>query len=298
MTFKPMLAATVNDVSKLVFPLKASPKLDGIRAVVIDGQLLSRSLKPIPNRHLQKMFGKEKFNGVDGELIMGMPNGKDVFRNTSSAVMSYEGEPRVGFHLFDMVMPNPFESRIDTLYSMVKKLGKSDPMIQLVEQTTVRSVKELDEYEELALQTGFEGVMLRSLDGKYKYGRSTLKEHGLMKLKRFEDAEARVVGFNELMHNSNEAVTSKLGHKERSSVKSGLSGMETLGSIIVVGINGPYKGVKFSIGTGFDDATRLHIWNNQKTWLDSIVKYKYFPTGSKVAPRFPVFLGVRDKKDL
>ena len=50
---KPMLAALCEDVTKLRYPVIASPKLDGIRALVIDGQLVSRTLKPIPNRYVQ-----------------------------------------------------------------------------------------------------------------------------------------------------------------------------------------------------------------------------------------------------
>ena len=49
------------------------------------------------------------------------------------------------------------------------------------------------DYEKRILEDGFEGVMLRSPLGKYKMGRSTLKEGILLKLKRFEDAEATVV---------------------------------------------------------------------------------------------------------
>jgi DNA ligase 1 len=47
--FKPMLAVDCGDVNALRFPLFASPKLDGVRAVVMNGGLMSRSLKPIPN---------------------------------------------------------------------------------------------------------------------------------------------------------------------------------------------------------------------------------------------------------
>ena len=51
--FKPMLAATVADRSKLRFPYLASPKLDGIRCLVLNGEVLSRSFKPIRNRFIQ-----------------------------------------------------------------------------------------------------------------------------------------------------------------------------------------------------------------------------------------------------
>ena len=47
--FKPMLASPM-ELEHVRWPMYASVKLDGIRAVVRDGKLLSRSLKPIPNK--------------------------------------------------------------------------------------------------------------------------------------------------------------------------------------------------------------------------------------------------------
>jgi DNA ligase-1 len=60
---RPMLAC--KDATGLKFPLLASAKIDGVRALVKDGKVLSRSLKPIPNRHVQEMFGS--LEGADGE---------------------------------------------------------------------------------------------------------------------------------------------------------------------------------------------------------------------------------------
>ena len=56
--FKPMLAAAVEDVSTLAFPLIASPKLDGIRCIVRNGVAYSRSNKPIRNRHIQQCISE------------------------------------------------------------------------------------------------------------------------------------------------------------------------------------------------------------------------------------------------
>ena len=44
-TFKPLLAETVEDISKLRYPLLASPKLDGIRCVKLNGKALTRKQK-------------------------------------------------------------------------------------------------------------------------------------------------------------------------------------------------------------------------------------------------------------
>lgn len=99
--FRPMLSATVAEVAKLRFPLLASHKLDGIRALVRDGVVVSRNLKPIPNRHVQALFGRREYEGLDGELLVGDPTDPRAFLGTTSAVMSREGEPDVYFHVFD-----------------------------------------------------------------------------------------------------------------------------------------------------------------------------------------------------
>lgn len=297
--FKPMLSATVDDATKLHFPLLASSKLDGVRAIVRNGALVSRNLKVIPNAHVQALFGRPELEGLDGELIIGDPADPAAFRLTSSAVMSHEGKPAVTFYVFDLVISDPgltFSARLVILQAKLKQLKRCD--VKLLDQATVRDQAELDAFETLSLDRGYEGVMLRSAAGLYKHGRSTFKEHGLMKLKRFADAEARIIGFEELQHNANDATTNALGAKERSTKKAGMVGKGTLGALKVVGLNGPYKGVEFNIGSGFDDAQRADIWNNQKAWVNQTVKYKYFPIGSKTAPRFPVFLGVRNKGDM
>ena len=89
-----MLAAKT-DGKGLSYPLLASPKLDGVRALIINGIVMSRSFKPIPNAHVQELFGRPEYNGLDGELIVGAPTDKDVYRNTTSGVMSQAGEPDV-----------------------------------------------------------------------------------------------------------------------------------------------------------------------------------------------------------
>lgn len=90
----------------------ASPKLDGIRAIVLGGVVMSRNLIPIPNRYVQQRFaGLEWF---DGELIFGDPTSPTVYRDTYSAVMSEEGKPDVRFFVFDHVreMDKPFCRRL------------------------------------------------------------------------------------------------------------------------------------------------------------------------------------------
>lgn len=291
--FKPMLSGTVEDVNKLTFPLFASPKLDGIRAVVLDGVLLSRNLKPIPNQHLQSVFGHARYNGLDGELIAGEACSPTVFRDTSSAVMSVAGKPNVKFYVFDNFSEPELYFK-DRVSSLERRKLPADLFVKWLPEK-VGSVASLTTLEELWLEAGYEGAMLRRHDGPYKMGRSTLKEAYLLKLKRFADGEAEIVGFEEQQHNANEATTDALGRTKRTTHKAGKQGKGTLGALLVKDLK---TGCEFNIGSGFTDVERAVIWANQPGHLGFIVRYKYFPTGSKDKPRFPVFVGFRDKIDL
>ena len=301
--FKPMLSATLEDVNSLRLPLLASPKLDGIRAIVRNGQLVSRNLKPIPNLYVQTLFGKREYEGLDGELIVGDPRDKGAFLATTSGVMSRDGMPDAVFWVFDRVPSGDdpgFGVRYTVLDGQRAALRKAD--IRVVPHQRMTSVAAVTEYEESMLEQGYEGIMLRSLDGRYKFGRGTLKAQDLMKLKRFEDAEAVVLGVYEQQHNTNEAKRNALGHLERSSHKAGKVGKGVLGGLWVKALNGQHKGQEFGIGTGFNDEQRAALWREAGVRGDGlnkrVVKFKYFPTGSKEAPRFPVFLGWRAEGDM
>lgn len=297
--FKPLLAATVEKVEDIRFPVLASPKLDGVRAIVIDGVVMSRSLKPIPNKHVQKLFGW--MEGFDGELIVGDPTAEDVYRVTASGVMSVEGEPDVRYFVFDTLGfdlndgGNPFRKRLeDARHSVGDCRAEEEKRVWLVTHFEVPYLEALEELEAGWLLQGYEGVMLRDPSGRYKCGRSTLKEGILLKLKRFQDDEAEVVGVEELLRNGNEAKTNELGHTERSSHKANMIPSGTLGALICK----TKDGVEFRIGTGLTQADRDSLWAVRDTLPGKLVKFKHFTIGVKVAPRFPVFLGFRDPIDL
>lgn len=299
--FKPMLAASGTfDATKFRFPLYASPKIDGIRAVVLNEQLLARSLKPIPNLFISSLLsGLEQLELMDGELTVGSPFSKDVYKQTVSGVMTIVGEPDFKFNVFDQVGKEIYTTRRKNLEDKVKRLPKSlRKYIQIHEQKLINSPDELPAYEKSCVELGYEGVIVRLPEGRYKFGRSTFKEQFLVKFKRFEDGEARIVGFKARRHNGNEAQINELGNKSRSLKKEGMVELETLGALIAVGINGTYKDVQFDVGTGFSDDLANHIWTNRESFLDTIFKYKYDPNGNYEKPRFPVYQGARDLVDM
>ena len=287
--FKPLLAEKA-DLAAIRYPVLASPKLDGIRAVTGFGDIKSRNLKDIPNRHIRDV-ARHFPNYLDGE-IRTYTNGKpDDFNTVQSKVMSANGTPDFCFHVFDYFgdPEKPFKQRFEIARQMVIDSGSLD--MSPVAHGTVGNAGELLIIESNCLAAGYEGVMIRDPNGRYKYGRSTAKEGILLKVKRFEDDEAVIVGTVERMHNGNEAETDALGYTKRSTAKAGLTPMGTLGAIQC-----EWQGVAFEIGTGFDDATRARLWSQRAALIGREVNFKYQGVGSQGAPRFPVYRGLRGDK--
>lgn len=287
--FKPMLAAPVTDIELLNYPVLVSPKLDGIRCVVIDGVAYSRSLKPIPNISAQQFFANGKYDGFDGELIAGPHNAPDVFNRSTRFVMKRDAVDDWTFYVFDYVSDGHTIERM----GLVEALEWS-PHVRPIIQTTIQDAEALREYERVSLSQGFEGVMIRSMGSKYKYGRSTIKEGLLLKLKRFSDDEATVIDVECLMQNKNIAGVNELGYIERSSAAYGLVPVDALGALIVRRADG----VEFKIGSGFTESQRYTLWQNQDKIIGKMVTYKHFEVGAKDKPRFPIFKGFRDEKDM
>lgn len=285
MIYKPMLAATVKDIEALKFPLLATPKLDGIRCVIKDEIPVSRTLKQIPNKYVSKIM-QGLPNGLDGELMI---EGAD-FNTIQSKIMSEDGEPNFQYHVFDYCKDEfaPYIKRTQQLDAI-----KLPDFCRKLFPQAIKSVDDLNSYEAICIDAGFEGVMLRTPDSPYKYGRSTVKEQYLMKLKRFDDSEARIIGFEELMHNDNTAEKDLLGHTKRASNKANLRPAGTLGTLIVEDI---HNNITFGIGTGFTVEMRRNIWSNQPKYIGKIVNYKY--QGIVDKPRFPSFRGFRSADDL
>lgn len=319
---RPLLADSAQDeeLHLLKFPVYVSPKLDGIRCLIINGKAVSRKFEPIPNQHIVKTLEKVLPDGMDGELMV---RGKETsFNAAQSGIMTEDGLPDFVFHIFDYVkdsLDRPFSKRLEDLkewYSKNKhKLSfggeaeddedapifrqKTDeqPFVELVPQLLINSVEELLQFEKECFEKGYEGAMIRSPEGVYKCNRSTFLDGILLKRKRWVDSEMRITGFEEQKQNTNKQEKNELGLSKRSSHKDGKVGKGTLGKILGVDIHHGWD-LKIATVEGMTKQMRQEIWDNPEKYLNKIMTYKYQKEGMKNKPRIPIGKGFRDERDM
>ena len=234
-----------------------SEKLDGVRARW-DGEIL---VSRRGNRFIAPDWFTEGFPPVplDGELWMG----RGTFERLSGAVRRRtpdDAEWRtIRFMVFDLpASPAPFDERLQRLRVMFEAIAS--PRIALVEQFRVADHHALMETLNRVVEGGGEGLMLHRGSSLYTAGRSG----DLLKVKRYDDAEAVVVGH--------------LPGKGR------LAGM--LGALLVEMPDGR----RFRLGTGMSDAER-----REPPPPGATVTYKYYGTTRNGLPRFASFLRVREE---
>lgn len=294
---KPMLAYNkAVDLAKLKYPLYSSPKLDGIRCIIKDGVPVSRNLKFIPNLHVQALLSRIELEGFDGELMI---NGD--FNAVQSAIMSIQGKPDFSYHVFDIVpAQGTFEQRQQLLYKRWHQLPEDlQAIVKVVPQTPVHCGADVTYHDVNYLAAGHEGSILRDPHAQYKFGRSTLREQGMIKIVQWHRAEAIVVSVEELMRNENEAETNELGYQTRSHALAGQVPGGTLGALcceMLVSSGTRTEPVLFSIGTGFDAEQRDNLWRNPP--IGRIVTFKYKELSKYGVPRHPVFVGFRSAEDM
>lgn len=281
--------------SKLQYPLLGSPKYDGIRGVADDAERMkSRTWIDLPSAQVQELFGAS-IPWSDGELIEGNPTDFGVYNRTQSFVMS-EGKfsDDMRYYVFDYAHPDWRERMYYERLEELKRLVAGHDHIALVEQKLLESYEEVLAFEQECLTEGFEGIMLRTLTGRYKNNRATINEGIIYKLKRFEDAEGVVVDFVERQINNNEQVRDERGYAKRSSHQANKQAAGTLGKFKV-----RFNGEIINVGPGnLTHAQLQKIWDNQDYYLSRILKFKYFAHGVKDAPRHARALGWRDRIDL
>jgi len=296
--FKPILSAKDFIEEKIKFPVYCTPKLDGIRSFKLpdNEKILSRSLKPIPNKYIQSLSHLFP-NTVDGEFILKNENNILPFNETTSFVMSFDEQPskekQLYFVIFDYdILSNKnYLDRIESLKELFYKNNLIDYNFDILIPKEINNLKELYSFEEKCLEENYEGVILRS-NGKYKFGRSTVNDGLMIKLKRWYDDEGIIVDMIE-KYNNTSSLINELGYKDKNHKKESLTPANTLGSLVL-----KYKDYTFEVGSGFTDEERDEFWFNKDKYFGKKIKFKYIPYGMVEKPRNPIYLGIRNELDL
>jgi len=236
-----------------------SEKFDGVRAVWRNKQLRTRSGNLI---HAPRWFVKNLPDvWLDGELRSERGHFEDVVSTvTKDKPVDSEWE-KIKFMVFDA--PNyesTFQTRSQFYTELIQKLQIKH--LKATEQFVVTNNKKLIRLLENYTQNGAEGLMLHRANAMFVNGRSS----NILKLKKFMDAEARVVA-----HLPGKGKYDSL-----------------MGSIMVEYDSSDGQLLSFKIGTGFSDQEREH-----PPAIGSIVTFQYHGYTKRGVPRFASFMRVR-----
>ena len=277
--YKPMLATSWEKrKSKISWEMRIffQPKLDGIRCIAMKSGLFSRTGKPIvacPHIYaaLAPVFKKYPNAVLDGELYN--HDLKHDFNQIVSMVRQtkptksdiQKSESMVQYHVYDLASSeDTFASRIDQLSDLVNLVTDVPskrsqlPYIQLVTTRRVADEKELDTHYGAAIQSGYEGGIIR-LDDVYQQKRSNF----LIKRKDFEDAEFTIVRIEEGKGNWS-------GVAKRVFFENDVDGRE---------VGAGLKGSK--------DYAR-HVLENADSYIGKQVTVQFFTRTPDGVPRFPI----------
>lgn len=280
--FKLMLAPSeIANVTKLNYPTYCQRKLDGYRCIYKNGNLFSRTGKPLANKQLLEYF--ECLQGIkdyvlDGELYFH----REGFNKIQTILTTEDLAIPKGlkYHVYDCIPIDDwnkqetkltYEKRLKLLRRTVNDSIADYSKVIDVPADLVESAGQLVELYKGYLKDGYEGVMLKSPEGTYQWKRVTAKSQIMLKLKPFDSLDLRIIGYEE--------GTGKL--------------KGTLGAIIVT----TDAGVSINCGTGLSESTRNEIWNNQSKYLGKIAQIKYQEITEDGSLRFPVFECIREDKE-
>lgn len=306
-SMKPILAPNeAIDINAIRYPLLASIKYDGVRCIIKNGEMFTRSLKKFQNKNVEKRFAHviqlSKELGVlfDGELFSDTVS----FNKINGDLRRIDGDlpEDLFFYAFDCIVGVgsecsglksniPFWSRLEDTKTWLARV----PLVKVVEQSVVRSATEVKDLFEKVLTEGHEGLILRHHDGVYKFGRCTVKEANLFKVKPFLTFDSQIIEVEEgTSANEGTARTvNELGHSKTSRLKEDRHLNGTASTFVVL-----YEGLRLSVSlSSVKHPERKKIWEERNSYVGRFVEFKGMVVGAKDLPRHPVFIRFRDDKE-
>lgn len=344
--FKPMLAPNQEvDLNNIKYPILASYKLDGIRCLFIKGEMLSRSLKPIQNKQLrEKMqpltdYSREHDLILDGEIY----SPELTFQEITRYVMTQDFEDiksikkhgevlkipeHLKFYAFDYIDDNLEEEFFKRCLKLHKITEEFKGIAEYVIQADVYKKEDVEVYFENALKRGYEGLILKASNSRYKCGRGTIKEGLIYKVKPFVTFEAKIkeviqstevidkegdmlerlikeniisrnvkITYGEVRdlyekHFGKLTKTNELGRSVTSKKKGDRILIEKASAFIV-----EYEGQEVKPVLAMTDTEKEEVWANRESYIGKMIEYKGMMVGAKDVPRHPVVLRFRKDKD-
>lgn len=306
----PILCAIEWTPKDAKFPYLATPKIDGIRMYTAYGDVWTRSDRPMPNLYLRQTLPGIFGDHFDGEIFV---NGN--FTDSHSFCSSHGSKPSVAenvvIHIFDRVLDKnrSYVNRVFDLHEFMEALqwkrveglyvNTKYPFLSIkpIYPNWIKDHSQLEAFYEKCLLAGYEGIILRDPDGRYKEGRSTLSEHLMMKWKPRIDRVAMILGVEELLVNNNPIRIGTNGKPQRSKAQEGLILGGTFGRFYVKDVENE---TKFYVGSGpgLTDSVRRIIWENRHHLSGNLIEYRCMPYGAKEGPRQPQFLHLVDERVL
>lgn len=300
--FSPMLAPNQQpNLDELVYSLIASHKIDGIRMIVKDGKLLTRSLKPIMNANLQKRFSflaewSQKNNTIlDGELY----SPSISFPDLSGMCRGFENEliDDLKFYCFDRIISENFDEPYNKREKGIQPiLDLFNPeFITKVKSYVVNNAQEVKDLFEKVIADKFEGLILRSLDGRYKFSRATLKEGLIFKVKPFVTFDAKITGVEQSTE-VNEDAEKKINELGRSVTSKKKDDRHTILKASAFWVE--YEGKPLKVTLAMTDDEKIDVWINRAGLIGKTIEYKGMKIGMKDGgvPRHPVMIRFREDK--
>lgn len=258
----PMLALSYHDRKhNLKFPCIAQPKLDGCRCLVKNGKAWSRKGKqfqPEVVDHIMKEFINEPII-LDGELMVPGVS----FQDSMSYVKKRRPDgDKLNYYIYDIVDPGrDFSFRSNILKIMSTKLKHKN--IKFVQNIICNSEKDIFKAHKKFVKDGYEGTILRNLDGKYLINH---RSSDLLKLKDFIDDEFEIIGSKE-GEGRNKGCITFICKTEKGTVD--------------VNLEGPLE-------------ERKKMWEKRETFIGKMLTIQFFGYTDDGSLRFPVGKGVRD----
>lgn len=308
---KPFKGCKREEMDSVPLPCALSFKIDGIRGLCYDDRFNSTSGKALRNKQIQVAYGHvaHLMTGLDGEIIDGNPNDKNVMQAATTAAMNTDAVTDFTFWVFDdfSIGGRPFseryaqyQSRVAVINEALEKAGYR-PFLRAVEYREINSMADYEAMQQEAAALGYEGLYGKDWLKPYKHGRGTPKDKSCWKDKPWTDEEGVIHEVIEMMENTNEAFEDEFGNTKRSTSSEGLVGKGYAGAFVVTNpkyVDEDGKQIPFRVSLGtMTMAERKHVWELKDTYPGKLVTYKFFDFGVVDVPRSALYKSLRFPED-